>query len=284
MAALRDARELLLLLFCENHIDDVEFMLLYDINASRNPDFPYWQYQPFQLDSLSDAECMAEFRFYRHDIYTLADLFQIPTHVICYNGTKVGKIESLCIFLKRFAYPCRYGDMIHRFGRSVPELSLVCNKVMNLIYDRFHHKLRDFNQTWLTRQKLREYADAIHQKGASVNFCWGFVDGTVRPICRPKRNQRAVYNGHKRVHSIKFQSVVAPNGMIVNLYGPMEGRRHDCALLYASGLLQELQLHSHCPNENSLCIYGDPAYPIRPQLLGPFRGANYLQIIKDSRM
>ena len=35
--------------------------------------------------------------------------------------------------------------------------------------------------------------------------------------------QRSLYNGHKRVHAIKFQSVVAPNGLIANLYGQLKG-------------------------------------------------------------
>ena len=30
-----------------------------------------------------------------------------------------------------------------------------------------------------------------------------------------------MYNGHKRVHAIKFQSVALPNGLIANLYGPV---------------------------------------------------------------
>ncbi len=49
-------------------------------------------------------------------------------------------------------------------------------------------------------------------RGALEN-CRGFVDGTVRPICRPGENQCIMYNGHKRVHAIKFQFVVAPNGL-----------------------------------------------------------------------
>ena len=84
------------------------------------------------------------------------------------------------------------------------------------------------------------YADAIHQSGATLQNCWGFIDGTVRPICRPRSNQRILYNGHKLVHAIKFQSVIIPNGLIANLWGPMEGRRHDCALLASSGLLNLL--------------------------------------------
>ena len=99
------------------------------------------------------------------------------------------------------------------------------------------------------------------------------MDGTVRPICRPGEHQKIVYNGHKRVHALKFQSVVAPNGLIAHLFGPMEGRRHDCALLNASGLLQQLQNFSHDLQGHPLCIYGDPAYPIRAHLISPFQGA-----------
>ena len=48
---------------------------------------------------------------------------------------------------------------------------------------------------------------------------------------RPQENQRVMYNGHKRIHSIKFQSVVIPNGLIANLHGPFEGKRHDSTML-----------------------------------------------------
>ena len=58
----------------------------------------------------------------------------------------------------------------------------------------------------------------MHDKGAPLNNCWGFIDGTVRPICRPGENQRTLYNGHKKVHALKYQSVVAANGLIANLF------------------------------------------------------------------
>jgi len=62
-ASCREARELLLLAHSENFLDDEEFLLLYDINSSKNPDFPYWQYDTFDLENLTEAECWAEFRF-----------------------------------------------------------------------------------------------------------------------------------------------------------------------------------------------------------------------------
>ena len=56
-----------------------------------------------------------------------------------------------------------------------------------------------------------------------------------------EKNQRAIYNGHKRIHSIKFQSVALPNGLVGHFYGPVEGKRHDSGMLASSGLLQDLQ-------------------------------------------
>ena len=65
-----------------------------------------------------------------------------------------------------------------------------------------------------------------------------FKDETVRPVRKADENQRILYNRHKRVHGIKFQSVVAPNGLIASLFGPVEGRGVD------SGLLKELLHYS----------------------------------------
>ena len=68
-------------------------------------------------------------------------------------------------------------------------------------------------------EKLQIYANAISAKGAALDRCFGFIDGTLVRICRPGKNQRIVYNGHKRVLAIKFQSLALPNGIIGN--GPV---------------------------------------------------------------
>ena len=95
----------------------------------------------------------------------------------------------------------------------------------------------------------------------------------MRPVARAGEHQRVLFNGYKRVHAIKFQSVVAPNGLIVNLFGRVERRRHDSAILAMSGLLPMLETHSLTPTGQPLCLYGDPAYPLRVHLQGPFKGA-----------
>ena len=102
--------------------------------------------------------------------------------------------------------------------------------------------------------------------------CWGFVDGTVRSICKPSQHQGEVYNGHKKVHALKFQSVVTPNGLVANLWGPMPRRRHDAALLNESGLMRYMEANCSAPDGQPLCVYGDSAYPRRPHLQRPHRG------------
>ena len=274
MPALRHVRDCLLLANAHNIIDDEEFAILYDYNKSKNPDFPYWNYNKFDLEKLTDDECKAEFRFYRNDVYNLLEALQIPETFRCSNGLKLDGIEATCILLRRFSYPARFGDLVPRFGRPAPQLSMIISDVCNHLFTDHHHRLQDFRQPWLSPRNLQQFSEVIHAAGAPLQNCFGFVDGTVRPVCRPGHFQRVIYNGHKRVHAIKFQAIVTPNGLIANLFGPVEGRRHDSGMLADSGLLPQLEEHCHTPNNMQLCIYGDMGYPLRPQLQTPFRGAN----------
>ena len=62
--------------------------------------------------------------------------------------------------------------------------------------------------------------------------------------------------------------------MILNLYGPLEGRRHDCALLRYSNLLQRLEnLQQKDRDGLQYVTYGDPPYSIRHNLQSPYSGA-----------
>ena len=121
--------DLLFLLHNAGSLSNKTFLLLYDMNKS-NLTLPYQNCPKFDLDSLENDECVSEFRFEKKDVCILGETLDIPESIICCNGTKVDGIESLCIFLKRFAYPCRYLDMISRLGRPVPELCLLSNHVI----------------------------------------------------------------------------------------------------------------------------------------------------------
>ena len=190
----------------------------------------------------------------------------------------VESTEVLCICLKRFAYPCRYVDLIPRFGRPVSQLNMATNLLVSYIHNEFGSLLVNLDHAWLSRQPIQVFADAVHAKGAALDSCWGFVDGTVRPICRPTENQRAVYNRHKRVHAFKFQLVVTPNGLIANLFGPVEGRRHDSAMLV---LITSTSEEITIPNlEHIFTMHGLPK-GVKSDNGLPFPGTQFYRFMKE---
>ena len=235
-----------------------------------NLTLPYSTYPNFDFGSLENGECISEFWFEKKDVYTLGETLEIPQSVICYNGTKVDGIKFLCIFFKRFAYPCRYSEMIS-FGRSVPELSYVSNHFMNFVYDRWGHLIKTMNLQWLVPVNLHLFIDAIHASESLLENCLGFIDETNRSICRSTKDQCILYSGHKKVQAIKFQSVVALNGLIANLYGPVNGQHLTAICLLTQALFRNLQQYACGPKQHFLC--GDLAYPLWPQLMGSFQGS-----------
>ena len=156
-------RDLLLVSCVKGIINANEFAILYDVNMSKNPLFPYDNYEEFSPDNFSEEECITEFRVEKNDLPVLADSHGIPPVFRCSQRSVFAGMEGLCMLLKRLAYPCRYSDMIPRFGRPVPEMSMITNVVLDWIYNEHGHHLTDFNQPFLSRAFLRTYADAIHR-------------------------------------------------------------------------------------------------------------------------
>ncbi len=63
----------------------------------------------------------------KNDIYNLAFALKLPEVYRCYNGLVVDSVEALCICLKRFAYPCRFADLISQVWSVA------------IVYDYKHH-------------------------------------------------------------------------------------------------------------------------------------------------
>ena len=67
----------LLVAYSERLIDTTEFVLLYDRYRSRQRQLPYKSYDRFDLDRLSDEECLLQLRFFKGDIYDLAEALEV---------------------------------------------------------------------------------------------------------------------------------------------------------------------------------------------------------------
>ena len=267
MATFKETREILLASYASNIITIEEYALLFEENSSNNLDFPYYNYPLFNLESQSEAECRANFRVEKHHIPLVEDVLQIPQYFVCDQGTVCEGTEGLCMILKRYSFPCRYSDMIPIFGRPVPELCMICNTVTDWIYAHHSHRITQWNRTILNPVELEKYAEAVFNKGAPLSNCFGFVDGTVRPITRPGENQRLLYNGHKRVHGLKFQSVVLPNGLIASLYGPVGKACSKQITMHAYKIRTKFQTIKKKASTNFLGF--STACP-HPQPTGPF--------------
>jgi nuclease HARBI1 len=70
---------------------------------------------------------------------------------------------------------------------------------------------------------------------------------------------------------LNFQAIVAPDGLLLNLFGPMEGRRHDMTL-YRASEIDHLFSTSLFIQGQQYYVYGDSAYTLRPYLQVAFRG------------
>ncbi|XP_068708323.1 uncharacterized protein [Montipora foliosa] len=252
-AARKYTNDMLLLHASDTDDEDIEILLvdaLSKVPSSVDIGFK------IDLENLDEQTSIDLFRFSKNDLRVLHDALSIPAVYKCPNGTVAGGLEALLILLRRLTYPNRLCDLCQLFGRPEPELSMIVHEVLNDIYIRWNHKLENLDQNWIDAQS---FAEAIHNAGSPLDNCWGFIDGTLRPRCRPIRNQRILFSGHKRTHGLKFQSVVCPNGLIANLYGPIAGHHHDAFMLHESNSMPRLEGKFRAPHIFSL--YGDPALP-----------------------
>ena len=158
-------RDALLLSHDDGFLDVDDCMLLYEIYKPKSPNMCYRKDDKFCICKFSDDECKNNFRFYRNDIYHLHEVMQLPLEVSCNNGVQVDGIEALCIFLMRFAYPCRFADLVPTFGRPIPQLCMITNEVINFTYQQWGHLLSTLDQPWLSPHNLQLFADAVHSQG-----------------------------------------------------------------------------------------------------------------------
>ena len=98
--------------------------------------------------------------------------------------------------------------------------------------------------------------------------CIGFIEASKMEICRPGGHaltQRAAHSGHRRFHCLNFQTIVGPDGIILHLFGPLEGRKHDSTIYRRSGIDDDLGSALMIDGQQH-CAYGNPAFPHRPWL------------------
>jgi hypothetical protein len=219
--------------------------------------------------SLNILCCMSG-RFFPEHLKELIQLLRLPEWIVIPGNRAVWhREEAILLLLRRLSYPCRLQDLEQEFGRDHTSLSRCINHMLKWIYERFGHKVRNNLHYWAPH--FRNFHEAIVRKSglpAGTGPVCAFIDGKLCQTCRPSDIeyggiqvdlQREVFSGHKRAHGIKIQSVMAPNGMILDYFGPVAGRRHDSYMLRKSTLNARMGAVQD-RHATQYVIYGDAAY------------------------
>ena len=244
--------------------DAILLMLEETMNPKVSPHHNYC------VDRFTESEFENLFRFKKEHIAPLVKALRLDNQYCSQNGIKWSAEEGLCLFLRRISYPNRLVDLIPIFGRHITEMSTMINIMTDEIYSLHHSRLENINHPWMN---FEQYTEVVAAKGACLDNIWGFIDGTQVRICRPNKGQESCFNGHKHQHSLKFQSLMLPNGIIGHFFGPLEGRRHDSAMYFNNGLDPQIQ-NIYSAAGKQLAVYADSAYAFCRYLIVPFKGAN----------
>lgn len=217
--------------------------------------------------------CESMFRFRGVDLRQVYELLEIPPVVTLPNGSKLGGEEVFLFSLNRLVFPSRVTDRsIEEFGRENTVWSRAFTWFIHHVYERHVHLLNNNLQWWVQHfdSCARAIGDLLTKHGiifpvGERNTIFGFIDDTLRRTCRPGAEdnnvQRSFYNGWKKLHALKYQSVDLPNGMICDMTKAFSGRRSDLRTLAQSninGRLRDVQLG----NAVQFKAYGDSIFPI----------------------
>ncbi|CAG7733807.1 unnamed protein product [Allacma fusca] len=132
--------------------------------------------------------------------------------------------------------------------------------MLDWIFNNFSNRIRSLNQPWLTKEKLAQYAEACSYSGSLYPNIVGFIDGTCRPICRPKKQQELYYSGYYKEHLVKYQGLMLPNGLLARVDGPYIGKRHDSAIIHSSKIISEMEEIFVNADGTWFSLYGDSGY------------------------
>ena len=231
----------------------------------------------FVISDFSDSYCIKNFRFRKTDLKQLANqLWPKISNYLYHDDEKIITLQNrykapyetcLCLYLYRLSYTRRIAyDMEKQFGMRRTHIGAALKTFGEALMEV---SIRYLSNVGIWKDRMQLYADAVYEKTGLLDNIWGFIDCTIRKVCKPTYFQRSVYTRYKKIHALKFQSIVVPEGYIASLTGPYLGRTHDARIMRESGLLEMLRsiLPMGMGVDGVFALYGDGAYPICPHIL-----------------
>ena len=173
--------------------------------------------------------------------------------------------KALMILLRRMAAPCRWCDLQLILHGSRTGLSDCFNYMLSTVHARYSPITCDIR---LWKHHFAHFAAHLASWGCPFDCLVAIFDGHFQPTCRPGGDACVYVNlkdyqtfaGKERLHGVKYQCAVMPNGMAM-VWGPWRGTVHDATAFYQTGVLDAL---GEVADElgRDYIGFGDSAYPL----------------------
>jgi hypothetical protein len=248
------------------------------LNAVLNFELPEDDALCFDFDSCCDKSFVQDFRFNKEQVNIIVEALvayaNIPPVVVSYAQDKAPLRIAFLMLCMKYAWPTRLGQMVKLFGKSISWMSRIITTLRKMLFNFCHPHMR--TPPVLSSVDLGRFTNAV-KNVSGLDVCFGFLDGTVRPICRPSVGQKECYNGKDRLHAIKFQVCSTPDGIIQHIDGPWPGRRHDHHMVNSAPvstaspcLVSWILAHPPTAYGTNHIVYADQGYYSQPGIETPW--------------
>lgn len=185
--------------------------------------------------NMTDVRFLSSFQIQNEDlqIFVNAPSTKFQSHR---NEHNTSPKRFTLIMRRRLASRYRWMHLVLLFKKH-------SSRVCEIFWEEMQHFLKEQKHLLLSNLhdgyifiKAELFSDAIHRKCSIPRQFIGFMDGALLGIARPGNDaeQNAAYNGHKRKHTLKFQTITGPVGIIFHKHRPLEERCHEWPLYIQS--------------------------------------------------
>lgn len=214
---------------------------------------PYGQRIPF--GDFDVVQFALRFRFASYEqLERVVNHLQLPP-TVSRLGFVAPTLDALAVTLARFACGTRLqtlAEYLH-ICWSPSRLSAIITGTVEAVVAKYGEMIKFDSRFLESAYNVKLFSDAIAARSrVPLNHIVGFVDGTCVRICRPTEDQDAYYNGNERCHVLHFQGVMAPNGIMMGMFGPYPGTLRHCYDVFCL----TLSLFPQGPRTTSRCTSG----------------------------
>ncbi|XP_065430477.1 uncharacterized protein LOC101941125 [Chrysemys picta bellii] len=224
------------------------------------------------LQVWDDSQWLQNFRMHKGTFMELCDLLSPALN--CQNTRMRAALtveKRVAITLWKLATPDSYRSVGNQFGVGKSTVGAAVIQIARAIKDLV-----------ISRVVTLGNVQAIVDGFAAMGFpnSGGAIDGTHIPILSPE-HQATEYINCKGYFSMLLQALVDHKGRFTNINVGWPGKVHDARIFRHSGLFRKLEEGTFFPDqkitvgdvEMPIMILGDPAYPLMPWLMKPYKGS-----------